>query len=57
MRHLKRGILVLVFTAAALASTAARGTAYGDIRCPFGTQYCECQGFVGCAFDCFAACE
>jgi hypothetical protein len=53
MRHVKRLVLVLALTAAALASTAARA----DIFCPRGMMYCECQGWVGCAFDCFAACE
>jgi hypothetical protein len=57
MRNLKRGVLALILAAAALASAAAPGTAYGDGFCPFGMTYCECQGFVGCAFDCFAACE
>jgi hypothetical protein len=53
MRNLKRLVLALILTAAALASTVARADGF----CPRGMQYCECQGFVGCAFDCFAACE
>jgi hypothetical protein len=53
MRNLKKVVLALVLTVAALASTAARG----DVFCLHGMTYCECQGFVGCAFDCFAACE
>ena len=57
MRNLKRFVFALVLTVAAISLTSAPDTAYADGWCPRGTMYCECQGFVGCAFDCFAACD
>lgn len=54
MRSLKKGVLALVLTAAALASTAGMAQASW---CPRGMTYCECQGYVHCAYDCWMACE
>ena len=56
MRHLKRFAFVLVLIVVAMLSTSVPGTAYGDGLCPGWMVYCECQGFVGCAFDCFDVC-
>jgi hypothetical protein len=57
MQNLKRFVFALLLVVAAMISTGVPDTAYGEGFCPRGTMYCECQGFVGCAFDCFAACD
>ena len=53
MKSLKKDVLALILTAAALASTASAQAVW----CPTGTMYCECQGYVYCSYDCLMACE
>jgi hypothetical protein len=57
MRNLKRGLLALVLTSAALGSIAAPDQVHANTICTHGMIYCECQGYVYCAYDCWMACE